>query len=318
MKHLHDIGYKKLFRNKVIFRELIETFVHEEWVREIDFETCEPLDKSFIADHYKETESDLIYKLRLHGQEAYIVVLLEFQSSVERFMALRVLNYITAFYLDYAQWNAPLDKLPPLFPIVLYRGKRPWTAPTRMSDLIENHELLGRFAVQFEYWKIAEQDFSHEELTRIGNIVSALFLTEMQYEPRLLAEELSRLFDHEDREAFWLFVNWAWNRMNYGRMSAEDFALLAQTITSKEEVKAMLLTTMEDYYEKVEQKGKIEGKIEGKLEGKIEGKIEVARAMLAKGSTPAFIAEMTGLPEHVILRVNAEDLSKLMADISHN
>ena len=314
MKHLHDIGYKKLFQNRVIFRELLETFVHEAWVREIDFDTCETLDKSFIADHYKETESDLIYKLRLRGQEAYIVILLEFQSSVDRLMALRVLNYMTAFYLDYAASHTPVHKLPPLFPIVLYRGKHPWTAPTRMSDLIENHELLGRFAVQFEYWKIAEQDFPPEELTHIGNIVSTLFLTEMQYEPDVLSEELNHLFDHEDREAFWLFMNWVWNRMNYGRMSAEDFARLAQTITSKEEVKAMILTTMQDYYEKVER----EAFVKGEHEGEVKGKIEVARVMLTKGLPPALIAEMTGLPETVIGRVNAEDISKLMAEISRN
>ncbi|MCP4708757.1 MAG: hypothetical protein GY869_09040, partial [Planctomycetes bacterium] len=58
--NIHDSGYKKLFSNKTIFKQLIETFVTEEWVKELDFDNCEALDKSFVADHYKETESDLI------------------------------------------------------------------------------------------------------------------------------------------------------------------------------------------------------------------------------------------------------------------
>lgn len=160
----------------------------------------------------------------------------------------------------------------------------------------------------------------HPERSRRGSIIvtSTLFLTEMQYEPSLLLEEVSQIFGHEDREAFWLFVNWLWNRMNSGRMSAEEFARLAQMITSKEEVKAMLLTTMQDYYEKVEREAFVKGEYEGEVKGEIKGKIEVARVMLTKGLSPALIAEMTGLPETVIGRVNVEDISKLMADISRN
>lgn len=306
MKHLHDVGYKKLFQNKIIFRELIETFVHEDWVRAVDFDACEMLDKSFIADHYKETESDLIYKLRMHGKRAYIVILLEFQSTVDRFMALRILNYMTAFYLDYAQSHRRVKQLPPVFPVVLYRGKRRWTAPVRISELIDNHDLLGRFAVQFEYWKIAEREFSPAELSRIGNIVSTVFLAETQYDPHLLAEECSHLFDCEDRQAFGLFLNWLMNLATHGRMPQEDYAQIVQTLRSKEEVKAMLLTTAKDYYDKVER------------QGEIKGKIEDARAMLAKGLRLDLIAEITGLPETVIGRVNTEDIARLLTEISSN
>ena len=322
MKHLHDLGYKKLFQNPTIFRELIESFVHEEWVRALDFETCETLDKSFIADHYKATESDLIYKLRLHGQDAYVVILLEFQSTVDRFMALRILNYMTAFYLDYVQSHKRAQKLPPLFPIVLYRGKRPWTAPARMSELIDNYDLLGRFAVQFEYCQIAEQNFSQTELLRIGNIVSTVFLTEMQYEPALLVEECGNLFDREDQQAFGLFMNWLLNLTTHGRMASDEYAQIMQQISSKEEVKAMLLTSLQDYYERAAQDAaqKLEHEIEQKikLESKLESKLEIARTMLLKGLTPTLIAELTGLPETVIARVNAEDLTTLVADISRN
>jgi hypothetical protein len=72
---IHDSGYKKLFSNRTIFQQLIETFITEAWVKELDFSQCETLDKSFITDHYKETESDLIYKLKLHRKTVYIIVL---------------------------------------------------------------------------------------------------------------------------------------------------------------------------------------------------------------------------------------------------
>ena len=69
MPTIHDSGYKKLFSNKVIFRQLIETFVKEDWVKDVDFDSCQTVDKSFVSDQYKKTESDIIYKLKIKNKE---------------------------------------------------------------------------------------------------------------------------------------------------------------------------------------------------------------------------------------------------------
>lgn len=82
--NIHDSGYKKLFSNRTIFRQLIETFVHEPWVKELDFSQASTIDKSFVDDHYKETESDLIYRVGLRGREVYFYVLLECCLSSNR------------------------------------------------------------------------------------------------------------------------------------------------------------------------------------------------------------------------------------------
>ena len=180
--NIHDSGYKKLFSNRTIFRQLLETFVNQEWVHSLDFDTCEPLDKSFISEHYKETESDLIYKIQFHDREVYIYILIEFQSTIEPFMALRVLNYITNFYMDFLVNNRDVKKLPAVFPIVLYNGEAPWTAPVNLSALIEQMPPLGRFTLDFEYFLIAENAYSQEALLKIRNIVSTLFLAESHYD----------------------------------------------------------------------------------------------------------------------------------------
>ena len=142
MPKIHDSGYKKLFSNKVIFRQLMETFVTEDWVKDLDFSSCETVDKSFVSDHYKETESDLIYRLKLRDKEVYIFILMEFQSTVDRFMALRLLNYITNFYMDYIGSEEKVNMLPAIFPILLYNGESKWTAPVKLGDLVEGNELL--------------------------------------------------------------------------------------------------------------------------------------------------------------------------------
>ena len=92
MNTLHDSGYKKLFSNKTIFSQLVETFVDQAWVKDLDFSDCQAIDKSFVSNHYKETECDIVYQVRLKGKHAFFYLLIEFQSTVDWFMALRILN----------------------------------------------------------------------------------------------------------------------------------------------------------------------------------------------------------------------------------
>ena len=313
--NIHDSGYKKLFSNRTIFRQLIETFVNQEWVHFLDFDKCEPLDKSFISEHYKETESDLIYKVQFHDREVYIYILIEFQSTVDPFMALRVLNYITNFYMDFLVNNSGVKKLPAVFPIVLYNGSAPWTAPANLSGLIEQTPPLGRFTLDFEYFLIAENRYSQEALLNIRNIVSTLFLAESHYDLDLLEVELLNVFSSEvDKEAVSLFLNWFRQLAFHGRIESEDYQSLEYIYQNEEEVKTMLVTALERERERFfqnglregEQKGRIEGEQKGRIEGEQKGRIETAKAMLARGMEMTLISEITNLPEAQLLQLREE------------
>ncbi|MEK7989734.1 MAG: hypothetical protein VSS52_001910 [Thiotrichaceae bacterium] len=64
MARIYDLGYKKLFSNKILFRQLIESFFQDiEWAKDIDYERTELLDKSFVSEQYKKRESDIVYKV---------------------------------------------------------------------------------------------------------------------------------------------------------------------------------------------------------------------------------------------------------------
>ena len=258
--NIHDSGYKKLFSNRTIFRQLIETFVNQEWVHSLDFDTCEPLDKSFISEHYKETESDLIYKIQSQDREVYIYILIEFQSTVDPFMALRVLNYITNFYMDFLVNNKSVQKLPAVFPIVLYNGEARWTAPVNLSELIEQTPPLGAFALDFQYFLIAENRYSQEALLKIRNIVSTLFLAESYYDVKVLEVELLNLFSSErDRQAVSLFLNWFKQLAFHGRLESDDYESLESIYRTEEEVKTMLVTALERERQQIFQSGLREG-----------------------------------------------------------
>ncbi|MEZ4836371.1 MAG: Rpn family recombination-promoting nuclease/putative transposase [Caldilineaceae bacterium] len=206
MTNVHDSGYKILFSNRTIFRQLMETFVHQPWVSQLDFERAERVDKSFVSAHYKETESDVIYRLPWGEDELYVYVLLEFQSTVDRWMALRMLNYVTNFYMSWVEGHERERKLPPIFPLVLYNGDNQWNAVTSMAELVETEPALDDYAIGFRYFKLAINEFSQEQLLSVRNIVSALFLAESKPDIELLTRQFLTLFEREeDRQAISLF-----------------------------------------------------------------------------------------------------------------
>jgi predicted transposase/invertase (TIGR01784 family) len=322
MTNIHDSGYKILFSNRTIFRQLIETFVEQPWVSQLDFERAETVEKSFVSDHYKETESDLIYRLPYGDEEIYIYVLLEFQSRVEYWMVVRMLNYITNFYMDWVKAHPEAKKLPVVFPILLYNGDAQWTAATEMAAVMQPQPELGEYAIGFRYFKIAENEYSQEQLLGIQNIVSTLFLAESRLDISLLQEQLLALFERaEDKQAISLFLNWYRQLAVHGRVKEDDYTSLAEVYRSAEEVQGMLQKTFAQQQERWFQEGREEGREEGLEQGIEKGReegahrraIEIAWAMYERGIDFTTIADITGLDEDEItalIETTAQDEEK--------
>jgi len=236
--------------------------VSQPWVTELDFSSCETVDKSFVSAHYKETESDLIYKVKLQDENIYIYILIEFQSTAPRFMVVRVLNYIASFYLDYieSQTETKQLRLPVVFPIVLYNGENTWNAPIEIADLIEKIPAIGEYGLHFKYLLLDENTYSKEMLLQIRNIVSTLFLAEAHYDIDLLAQELVNLYQREqDKPAVSLLLNWFRQLAEHGRVPPGDYAQLDYVYRREEEVRTMLAVTLERERKNIYDKGEAAG-----------------------------------------------------------
>ncbi|MCB0114239.1 MAG: Rpn family recombination-promoting nuclease/putative transposase [Caldilineaceae bacterium] len=302
MTNIHDSGYKILFSNRTIFRQLMESFILQPWVDQLDFDSAERVDKSFVSEEYQTTESDLIYRLPWNEDELYVYVLMEFQSSVDHWMVLRMLNYITNFYMAWHKEHKDSKKLPPIFPLLLYNGDERWSAAQTMDGLVESEPSLGDYAIGFRYFKLAVNEFSQEQLLDIQNIVSALFLAESRPDIDLLTNQFVALFDsEEDKQAISLFLNWYKQLAIHGRVRQEDYASLAEVYRSAEEVRSMLQTTFaqerQRWLEEGREEGREKGREEGREEGREQGIAQVAWTMHRRGFALSVIADITGLSE---------------------
>lgn len=286
-KKPHDSAYKYLFKNKRIFLQLLKSFVYEDFINEIKLEHLELFDKSFISDELLDRESDLIYKIHYKDKEYFIYILLEFQSTIDKSIPIRLLSYIMLLYdLIYKESRAGL--LANIFPIVLYNGKDDWNIPLNINELI-NKNIPARYVPSFEYYLIVEKDIPDETQDKLSNLVAAVVYLEKQDEPEKLSavvDKIVKFIQDEEIIDIRMFTNWL-KKMFRSEMKSEEI----DKIRDIQEAKSMLTQLAE----KIEQKGIEKGKLEGKTEGLREGKIEMAKRMKEKGTDYHFISEITGL-----------------------
>jgi predicted transposase YdaD len=133
-----DAGYKRLFSHRELMADLIRGYMDPRLTKSFDLRTLERCNGSYVSPDLQERRNDLVWRMRSSQGWTYVYLLIEFQTTVDRYMAVRLLGYIALLWQDLiAQGQVTKDGLlPPVLPIVLYNGDRPWTAPLTLRPLI--------------------------------------------------------------------------------------------------------------------------------------------------------------------------------------
>ncbi len=190
----NDPNYRLLFSHPRMVEDLLRGFIHEDWIARLDFATLERVNGSFVSDDLKDRRNDVVWRLRWRGggdDWFYLYLLLEFQSTPDPFMAVRLLVYVGLLLQELirARGLKAADRLPPILPIVLYNGKRPWRAPRDLLSLFTSiPDGLRRHLPQLEYFLVDENRLTPEEREQAGNLVSIL----TRLETSLDSSEFSR------------------------------------------------------------------------------------------------------------------------------
>src|SRR2546430_5701114 len=194
----HDASYKLLFSHARMVEDLLRGFVHEAWVCDVDWSTLERVSDSQISDDLRSRRDDLVWRVRWGPDWLYLYLLLEFQSTVDPYMAVRVLVYIGLLYqaLIRAGQLPPSGKLPPVVPIVLYNGRGRWTAPLSVEGVIEPlPRSLVPHGPRLRYVLLDEGQYTERQLAPLRNLVAALCRLENSREPQDVQRVLGVLID---------------------------------------------------------------------------------------------------------------------------
>ena len=196
MARKHDETYRLIFSQRAAVEELIRHFVGRGLADELDFDTLEPLPTNRISGGLVQRRLDLLYKVRSRDAWLYLLILLEFQSENDSFMALRFLTYTCLTYEELIRRGevTPRNTLPPLLPVTIYNGRPRWRAATDVAELIAPVTgPLARYLPSFRYLVL--------DLQRIGgkdpgsrDLVTSLGRMERNPTPENLQRVMRGLF----------------------------------------------------------------------------------------------------------------------------
>ncbi|MCZ7677837.1 MAG: Rpn family recombination-promoting nuclease/putative transposase [Sandaracinaceae bacterium] len=106
----------------------------------------------------------MLFSVTMGGREAYLHVLFEHQSTVDAWMPLRLLVYVTQIWT--ALRDAGAERLPIVIPVVLHHGESGWTAATTLGELLDADEELLAVARPF----IPDFAMIVDDLTRVPEL----------------------------------------------------------------------------------------------------------------------------------------------------
>ena len=304
----HDHSYKLLFSHASVVADVLRGFVKEDWVREVDMSSLERVEGSYVSDDLRSRESDMLWKVQWRGRSLYVYILLEFQSRVDRFMAVRVMTYLGLLYQDLIRQKAltPSGRLPPVFLLVLYNGIQPWRAALDVADLIEPVPGgLEAYRPRLRYALLDEAQVPEMELEWERNVAAALFRLEKSHDPEDLRREVGRMasdpqLDEGLRKSVHTWLTQVLLPARFPELSLAE-------ARSLEEVHTMLAERVMQWTRQWKEEGRQEGRQEGLEQGLEQGIRAFQEFLLSQ------LAERFGpVPETIRRRVEGtQDLDKL-------
>ena len=134
----HDSMSKAMFEHPEVLKDFLQHYVPVDFIDQLDVTTFEPLPTEFVTEDMRKRYADFIRKIHFQGQDAYLLLILEFQSTIDPWIPVRILVYTALLWLDLITTKQVTKKtgLPPVFPIVLYSGEAAWNDPLDIAHLL--------------------------------------------------------------------------------------------------------------------------------------------------------------------------------------
>ncbi len=266
----HDSGYKLLFSFPYLVECLIRGFVPGPWIRRLDFSSLETVSEAHPRDEIGIRYDDVIWRLRWRdsGSWIYVYLMLEFQSTDDPFMAVRMLDYGGGLYRQLVRALKPkrVDKLPVVLPVVLYRGQTAWRSAEEVFDLIAPAPReIEAYLPHLRYLLLDANAYPAHQLESMRNPVACMLWLEgsrkLRTEP---IDEIDQLLSGPEvaglRRAFalWLTTTFLPSRLP---------GVTVSEVEKLKEVSPMIAENAIDWSTQWREEGRRKGEAEGRRKG---------------------------------------------------
>ncbi|EJJ3932102.1 Rpn family recombination-promoting nuclease/putative transposase [Salmonella enterica] len=304
----HDATFRQFLANPDVARDFLDIHLPTELRALCDLSTLQLESGTFVEDDLRQYASDILWSMKTtSGDDGYIHLLLEHQSSADKNMAFRQMRYAVAAMQRHL--DAGHKKLPLVIPVLFYHGSRsPYPFSTRWLDCFSNPEQAGK--VYANGFPLVDVTVIDDDEIMHHRRMAALTLLMKHIRQRNMMELLDRLplvmVEWISPEQVRVLINYM---VNAGEAPAPEFMrALAERLPQHEDELMTIAQQLEQKgiekgIEKGIRIGEEKGRMEGKLEGRMEGKLDVARAMLQDGIDRNTVMKLTGLTEDDLAQI---------------
>ncbi|SFY02244.1 Rpn family recombination-promoting nuclease/putative transposase [Pantoea ananatis] len=296
----HDATFRQFLTQPEIARDFMELHLPAELGAVCDLSTLKLESGSFVEDDLRQYFSDVLYSLKTaQGDDGYVHVLIEHQSSPDKHMAFRLLRYAVAAMQRHLE--AGHKKLPLVIPVLFYTGKRrPYPYSTRWLDEFTDPALANRlYSTAFP---LVDVTIIPDEEIAEHRSMAALTLLQKHIHQRDLAELVDKLVPV--LLAGYLSSSQVVSLIHYivqAGETADAEALVRELAHRVPQHGDVLMTIAQQLEQKGMEKGMEKGiqlgREEGRSEGEREATLKIARTMLQSGLDRETVMKMTGLSE---------------------
>ncbi len=272
----HDRAWKLLFSYPDMVRGLLTGFLPSEWVSDLDLSAMTRQSEGQVTDDARERHPDRVWEVSLGGGPGSILVTIEFQSTVDRTMAVRVLVYTAMLYQDRLRRSSA--ELPPVLPIVVYYGSEKWKVGEEVA------ELCAAPGAPRAPYQPSQRHFVLDVGGYTGplpggrNWMAELVRLARTPDPEVVAAELRNISARwpESQYDGLLEAILTWLGQVHFPMHRIDLEM--PELVNVREAIIMLQQVGMDWSAKLRD----EGRVEGRTEGRAEGQVEVVRLQAAR------------------------------------
>ena len=299
----HDAAWKLLFSFPAMPHDLLAGFAPREWVEMLDLSTLQPWPADLVIHRLRKRHADRVWRVRRRDRSGFGLVTVEFQSRVDRTMAVRVLDYSTLLYQDLLRSQelrcaagaksdnedrtdrrrAEPEPLPPVLPIVLYHGTVQWWAKEDVAGLCAPPtESLAPYQPEQRYFLLDLR--RHPAPLPEGRNLFAILVRLVQSgcleEEAAVVDELVEWLHEEVVPEDLARAFWTW--MGYAHVPAWRRGMKWPVLRDWREAGTMLRESVNEWTTKWRE----EGRMLGRTEGRVEGQATVIRRQAARKFGP--------------------------------
>ena len=283
----HDKYFYRVFSDTEDAAGLLRSCLPQELARTLRWSTLARQPSRFVSDDWRGREADLLFSVEREGSgpPVLVYVLLEHQSTPDRWMRLRLLNYCLMAWMQWHREHEQETQLPLIVPVVFYQGAEPWRFSRQFAELVAGAESAPGWVPQFEHLLIDQTEQNPESVagTLSARLAQLALMAEYRRDDWEGWEELlnqviqlvDKLYPDAGIDRVSLHVEYVLLTLKSNEQQQAFEEALRRTVPGRGgEVMTYVHKMIDDGRREGEMKGRREGRQEGRREGRQEGRRE--------------------------------------------